>query len=204
MTRIILIRHGQTSWNKSRRIQGGNNDIVLSEEGERQCRGLSERLQKEDLKAVYSSPLTRAMGTAQRIADGHQLAVIEEPSLREIDCGTMEGAETREVGSRLQRLLKGGNEEELLFKGCGGESLDELQKRSWNAILRMVEKLPEDGTIAVVSHYFVIAAILCAVMDLPATQLGRFRLGESSIQIIHFDAYGPYLALYNDRCHLAT
>jgi len=203
LTRVILIRHGQTSWNEARRIQGGNNDIVLSEEGERQCRCLSERLQKEDIKALYSSPMTRAMGTAQWIAAGQHLEVLQDQALREIDCGTMEGADTRETGSRLQLLLKGGKEEEILFKGCGGESLDELQQRSWNAILRMVERHPE-GTIAAVSHYFVIAAILCAVMNLPATQLGRFRLGESSIHIIGFDKHGPFLSLYNDRCHLAT
>ena len=89
MTKVILIRHGQTSWNQSRRIQGGNNDTVLDEEGERQCRCLAERLKKEDIKAVYSSPLSRAMGTAQWIADGHNLDVIEEPAFREMNCGTL-------------------------------------------------------------------------------------------------------------------
>jgi broad specificity phosphatase PhoE len=203
LTRVILIRHGQTNWNESRRIQGGNNDIMLNQEGERQCHCLAERLKREDIKAVYSSPMTRAMGTAQWIADCHRLEVIQEPALQEIDCGTMEGAEIKEVGSRLQLLLKGGNEEELLFKGCGGESLDEIQKRSWNSVLQIAASHP-NSTIVAVSHYFVIAAILCAVMNLPASQLGRFRMGETSINIINFDMYGPYLSLFNDRCHLAT
>ncbi|MBI1990912.1 MAG: histidine phosphatase family protein [Betaproteobacteria bacterium] len=83
MTKVILVRHGQTSWNQSRRMQGGNNDTVLDEEGERQCRCLAERLKKENIKAVYSSPLSQAMGTAQWIADGHNLDVIEEPAFRE-------------------------------------------------------------------------------------------------------------------------
>ena len=203
MTRVILIRHGQTSWNESRRIQGGNNDIVLNQEGERQCHCLSERLKKEDIRAVYSSPMTRALNTARWIANCHRLEVIPEPALREIQCGTMEGEMTKEVGSRLQLLLKGGNEEELLFKGCGGESLDAIQKRSWNAILQMVEHHP-DCTIVAVSHYFVIASVLCSVLDLPASQLGRFRIGETSINIISFDTYGPFLSLFNDRCHLQT
>jgi broad specificity phosphatase PhoE len=198
---IILIRHGQTSWNESRRIQGGNNDTILNQEGERQCHRLSERLKKETIQAVYSSPMSRAMGTARLIADRHNLEVIQAPELREIDCGTMEGMAIREIGSRLQLLVKGGNEGELLFKNYGGESLDELQKRAWNAILRMVEKYP-NGTIVAVSHYFVIAAILCAVMNLPATQLGRFRMGETSISIISFDTHGPFISLFNDRCHL--
>jgi alpha-ribazole phosphatase len=143
------------------------------------------------------------MGTAQLIADGHNLEVIQVPALREIECGTMEGAATKEIGSRLQLVLNGGNEEELLFKGCGGESLDELRDRAWNAVLRMAEQHP-DLTVVAVSHYFVIAAILSAVMNLPATQLGRFRMGEATVSIVAFDAYGPYLSLFNDRCHLAV
>ncbi len=65
MTKVILIRHAQTSWNQSRRIQGGDNDTVLDEEGKRQCRALAERLGKEDIDAVYSSPLSRAIATAR-------------------------------------------------------------------------------------------------------------------------------------------
>ena len=201
MTKVILIRHGQTSWNQSRRVQGGNNDTVLDEEGERQCRRLAQRFKKENITAIYSSPLSRAMGTAKLIADAHHLDVIEEPAFREMNCGTLEGAEIRDIGSRLQRLVNGGSEDELLFKGCGGESCEELQSRAWTAILEKVEK-HRDGAIVVVSHYFVLASILCAAVGIPATQLGRFRIGVTSICIVSFDSNGPFLSLFNDRSHL--
>ncbi len=201
MTRVILIRHGKTSWNQSRRIQGGNNDTVLDEEGKHQCHCLAERFKNEKIVAVYSSSMSRAMGTAEAIADSHNLEVIRETAFREINCGTLEGAETRDIGSRLQKLVNGGNEDELLFKGCGGESCEQLQNRAWTAILEKVEK-HLDGTIVLVSHYFVIASLLCAAVGIPATQLGRFRFGEASISIINFDSYGPFLSLFNDRCHL--
>jgi broad specificity phosphatase PhoE len=119
-----------------------------------------------------------------------------------MNCGTLEGTGITDIGSRLQRLVTGGNEDELLFKSCGGESCDQLQNRAWTAILDKVEK-HRDGTIAVVSHYFVIASILCAALGIPATQLGRFRLGVTSICVVSFDSYGPFLSLYNDRCHLS-
>lgn len=201
MTKVILIRHGQTSWNQSRRLQGGNKDTVLDKEGERQCLCLVERLKKENIEAVYSSPLSRAMGTAQWIADDHNLDVIEEPALREMNCGALEGAEIAEIGSRLQKLIEGGNEDELLFKNCGGESCAQLQNRAWSAILEKVER-HRDNTIVVISHYFVLASILCAAIGIPATQLGRFRMGGTSISIVSFDAYGPFLSLFNDRGHL--
>lgn len=203
MTNVILVRHAQTSWNQARRIQGGDNDVVLDETGEQQCRCLAERLKKEKIDAVYSSPLTRAMATARWIAHEHNVDVIEEPAFREINCGALEGMEIADIGSRLQRLVNGGNEDELLFKSCGGESCGELRERAWGAILDKVAKHP-DGTLVVVSHYFVIASILCAVLGIPATQLGRFRLGVTSISTVSFDAYGPFLTLYNDRCHVTA
>jgi broad specificity phosphatase PhoE len=203
VTRVVLIRHGQTSWNHSRRVQGGNNDTVLDDEGARQCRCLAERLREEHIEAIYSSPLSRAMGTARWIAEYNDLDVIEEPAFREMNCGTREGAEIRDIGSRLQKLVVGGSEEELLFKSCGGESCDQLQNRAWAAILEKVEK-HRDGAIVVVCHYFVLASILCAVVGIPATQLGRFRMGVTSVSIVSFDSYGPFLSLFNDRCHLTS
>lgn len=203
MTNVILVRHAQTSWNQSRRIQGGDNDTVLDETGERQCRSLAERLKKEKIDAVYSSPLSRAIATARWIARDRGVDVIEESAFREMSCGALEGREIADIGSRLQRLLRGGDEDELLFKSCGGESCEQLRDRTWGAILEKVAR-HRDGTILVVSHYFVIASILCAVLGIPATQLGRFRLGVTSISTLSFDAYGPFLTSYNDRCHVAV
>lgn len=203
MVRIILVRHAQTTWNQSRRIQGGNSDTQLNNEGDRQCLCLAERLKKEKVQAIYSSPLSRAIHTAEAIAHCHGLPVITDPALKEIDCGTMEGASIRDIGERLQKLVQGGDENDLLFTNCGGESVAELKERAWGAIQRMAKEHP-DSTVVVVSHYFVISAIVCAVLVLPATELGRFRLGETSVSIVTFDGYGPFLSLFNDRCHLMT
>ena len=202
MTNVILVRHAQTSWNQSRRIQGGDNDIVLDETGQSQCRSLAERLKKEKIDVVYSSPLARAIATARWIADAHNVDVIEEPAFREMSCGTLEGMEIADIGCRLQKLVDGGNEDDLLFKSCGGESCEQLRDRAWGSILEKVAKHP-DGSFVVVSHYFVIASILSAVLGIPATQLGRFRLGVTSISTVSVDAYGPFLTLFNDRCHVA-
>ena len=201
MVRVILIRHAQTSWNQVRRIQGGNSDTRLNEEGERQRRCLALKLKTEQIQAVYSSPLRRAMDTARAIADAQGLEVIAEPALKEINCGTLEGTPAREIGNRLRQLLLGGDEGALLFKKCGGESLEELRERAWGAIQRLASRHP-DEVIAVVSHYFVIAVILCAVLDHPVSQIGKFRLGETSISTVIFGDSGPYLSLFNDRCHL--
>jgi broad specificity phosphatase PhoE len=67
----------------------------------------------------------------------------------------------------------------------------------------LAEKLRKEKIVAV-SHHFVLTVILCAVMGIPAAQMGRFRINESSVSIVSFDPYGPFLSLFNDRCHLAT
>jgi len=64
MTRIYLIRHGETDWNNKRRLQGGLSDTPLNENGLRQTRNLALRLKDEKLSAIYSSPLSRAKVTA--------------------------------------------------------------------------------------------------------------------------------------------
>ena len=68
MTRVILVRHGETVWNKTRRIHGGSTDIPLSEKGLIQAECLAQRLDGEKLKAIYSSPQQRALATAEVIA----------------------------------------------------------------------------------------------------------------------------------------
>ena len=83
----------------------------------------------------------------------------------------------------------------------GGESLAELQQRAWSTIQRLVNRY-HDGVIVVVSHYFVILTIICAVLNLPVSQMGRLRLNAGSISTVVFDEQVTRLVLFNDSCHL--
>lgn len=83
----------------------------------------------------------------------------------------------------------------------GGESLDELQQRAWGALQRIASR-HSDGVVVVVSHYFVILTIICAVLNLPLSQIGRLRLGAGSISTVVFDELVPRLTLFGDSCYL--
>ena len=83
---LILIRHGETDWNRIGRCQGVA-DIVLNENGKRQAKELAESLKNHDIKAVYSSHLKRAFETAQEIAKHHNLSVQVDPGLQENEPG---------------------------------------------------------------------------------------------------------------------
>jgi len=203
LVKVILVRHGETDWNLSRRIQGGNSDTPLNQRGRQQAEGLALRLKQEKIQAIYSSPLQRARDTAQAIARYHQLPVEIEPSLKEIEVGELEGVSITEVGKHLSELLVKHKQGEELPRIPGGESVTEVQQRVWGTIQCLVDKHRE-GVLVVVAHYFTVLTAICAVLNLPLAEIDRLRLSSSGISIINFDGQTPRLMLFNDTCHLAN
>ena len=203
MVEIILTRHGETDWNQERRIQGSGSDRQLTETGKQQAESIGLRLKGERIQAIYASSLQRALSTAQAIARHHQVEVQIEPSLNEIDAGGLEGMPIEKIGSYLNQLLARERGDESVSKLYGGELLTEVQQRAWSTIQRLVDK-HSDGAIVVVSHYFVILSIICSVLGLPVSEMGRLKLEVGSISAIVFGERGARLALFNDNCHLAA
>ncbi|MET0692084.1 MAG: histidine phosphatase family protein, partial [Candidatus Binatia bacterium] len=95
---IILVRHGATDWNLQGRCQGSS-DRNLSEVGVRQAEQIAERLSNEGVDAVYSSGLQRARQTAERISHPHNLPVLIDDAVRELDHGELEGLTFNEIKS---------------------------------------------------------------------------------------------------------
>ena len=201
MVKVILVRHGETDWNRARRIQGGNSDTQLNQRGWQQVESLALRLKQEKIQAIYSSPLQRAQDTARAIAGYHQLSVETELSLREIEVGELEGVSIAEMGKHLSQLLIRYSQGEELPKIPGGESLTEVQQRVWSTVQRLVDK-HSDGVLVVVSHYFSILTAVCSVLNLPLHQIDKLRLNSGSISILTFDEKATRLILFNDTCHL--
>jgi len=202
MSKIILVRHGETDWNRKRRIQGGGSNTRLSKKGQKQARYIAERLKSEVIKAVYSSPLDRAVETARPIAEKHGLKVNVEKFLKEIEAGELEGVFLSELGERFSQILTTASRGGILSKMPGGESLEELRERAWKVVLAIMDKHP-DGNIAIVTHYFVILAVVCSVLDIPLERIGKFRLNTASltvierkddvIRLVSFNEVGPSL-----------
>lgn len=200
--RVILVRHGETDWNKEKRIQGGSSNPPLNATGRQQAERLARRLEQEPVEAIYSSPLKRSLDTATAIARRHQLEVVAEPLLREIEAGTLEGVLAGSLKKRLSQLLTADTGSDGLSKPSGGESLADVQRRAWGTIRRLSQKHP--GGLVVVSHYFVILSVICSVLGLPLSQLDRFRMENGSISIINIDSRESWLELYNETCYPET
>lgn len=169
--RIFLVRHGETDWNQQGRCQG-TTDLELNQSGIRQAENVAEYFSKEEIHAVYSSNLQRAIQTAQLICRYHPLTVTIENSFRELHHGKFEGLTFSEIRSVYPDFIQKWREEPAELAIPGGESLVDVSKRAWNGMDRIVQCHHSDATVVVVSHNFPILAILCGVTGI---HLNRYR-----------------------------
>ncbi|MFL5916105.1 MAG: histidine phosphatase family protein [Gaiellaceae bacterium] len=135
MTRLLLVRHGETDWNADGRLQG-QTDRPLSDFGRTQALRLAGELAEEELEAIYSSDLARALETAEIVAERVGLPVLLDPDLREKDWGTWEGL-TAVERDRVEFV---------------GESTEAHQERILRALRRISEGHPDGGSVLVVTH----------------------------------------------------
>jgi probable phosphoglycerate mutase len=198
--KVILVRHGETDWNRVKRVQGGSSDPPLNDIGRKQAAGLAKMLAKENIRAVYSSPLQRAFITAENIAGLHNLTVEISHSLREIEAGELEGVLSSDLGKRFSEYLI---QDGKLVRISGGESLSDLQERSWGFI-RSLAAGCDDCTLVLVSHYFVILSVICRVLDMPVSQINRFRMDTGSVSIITLDGESLWLQAFNDTGYMSA
>ena len=141
-TTLLLVRHGQTDWNRDGRFQG-HADTPLNETGRGQARALAEALATERVDAVYSSDLQRARHTAAAVADAAGLDVVTLPELREKHFGTWEGLTHAEIAERFPEAPRG--------SWGDGETSEEMASRVLGA-LRQIAARHDGETVLVVSH----------------------------------------------------
>jgi len=176
-TRIAIIRHGSTAWNKAGRLQGSS-DIPLDEEGREQARKLGKRLMGEDWDIVYSSRLQRAKETAQIIADAiqHPHPLLEDDRIREAGGGLTEGTTEEE------RVQKWGSDWKLLDLGI--ETQEEVIARGKEFLTELVAK-HSGKKILIVSHGgFIRKIIRELVPDAPHQPMLK---NTSITEILHAD-----------------
>ena len=146
MTTILLARHGETDWNREGRFQG-HADPPLNRTGRAQAVDLSAALMAEQLSAVYSSPLRRALETAEVLATSHGLEPVPVDDLREVDVGSWSGLTRAEVEERFPAQFA-----RWLDYGQGwedGETYEEMGRRAVDALLRLAAAHDGERVLAV-------------------------------------------------------
>jgi len=195
---LILIRHGETDWNREGKVQGLS-DIELNSDGRRQARQLAVALKDVNIERIYSSPLLRARQTAQIINSYHQVPVILDAGLMEMDQGDFEGLSFRELMACEKDFLKKWIADPAAVKMPNGESFMELQTRAWKVVAGIIAEA--DNTL-VVSHNFTIAAILCKLKNISLSEFRSVHVDTASKTLITFRNGAAFIDLFNDRSHL--
>jgi broad specificity phosphatase PhoE len=157
--RIVLWRHGQTSWNVERRFQG-KTDIPLDAEGVAQAERAARLLAGLSPTAILSSPLQRAAATAQALAAITGLDVTYDHDLIERDGGEWEGLTNAEIRARYPR-------EHAIWQPPGGETSEQVAKRVGGAIERGIARLAPDGLLVVASHGAALRLGMAHLLGLP-------------------------------------
>jgi broad specificity phosphatase PhoE len=165
VTRLILVRHGQTDWNVQGRFQG-QADPPLNETGRGQARALAELLAGSGFPAAYASDLQRARETAEIIAGRAGVPVSIDPRLREVNQGAWEGLVLSEIIARYPAEWSDRERDPLHCRAPGGESVAEVADRTWAAAGDIARRHP-DGPVLIVSHGLALATLLCRGRGLP-------------------------------------
>jgi broad specificity phosphatase PhoE len=165
-----------------------------------QAEKLGLALKNKDIEAVYSSPLQRAVHTAEAIARYHNLKVNVDKDLREIDAGDMEGITLDNLIKDFSHYLIKFNEGNGTGKLPNGESLEDLRQRTWRVAQGVVNNY--QGIAVIVSHYFVTLSIICAAMEMPIASIRKMRVRPAGITILDFNRDKVILKVFNDTCHL--
>lgn len=195
--KLILVRHGETIWNKEKKIQGIT-DIGLNEKGIEQAEKLAYSLQKEELDAIITSPLRRAYDTARAIGKYHDIAIKVEEDLQELNAGELEGLTWPEL-NRYPEFLAKWKLDNASVPMPKGESLVDVQNRVWPVIQRIIET---SQNALIVSHSFVIITILCKIQNLHLSHSANFRIGAASKTCVNIENGSGTVLCFNDTEHL--
>ena len=202
MTRIILIRHGETEWNKEQ-IFRGRTDIKLNKNGIKQAEYIGKRLADIKIDAIYSSPLSRAKDTADSIAKHHKsLKPIVSEKLNDMNFGKWEGLSIKAVKTNYPGLYKLWKTNPGAVKFPGGCNLKKIEN-NLSSLLKDTVKSHPGRTVVFVSHRVPLKILILLSLDTSLKQFWEIRIDNASISILEYDKNAGFsLAGLNDTCHL--
>lgn len=200
MERLILVRHGETEWNRVGRYQGFAR-TSLNERGRRQAERVASRLAHWEIDVLYASDLPRAVETAQPIAEQLGLPINDLAAIREIDVGEWEGLTVSEIESQHTANWEAYLANPMNTVRKGGESLAQLAERVTQAFRRWEVEHAGQKVLAV-THGGPIKALVCTLPGLPLEYRMNLIIGNASITTFVYQYDRWRLESLNDRCHL--
>jgi broad specificity phosphatase PhoE len=200
MTSIYLIRHGQTAWNREE-VFRGRTDVPLDETGLKQAELVGQYFKGMEIHGIYSSPLSRAWETAQRIARFHNLKVKPLEGIVDMSFGDWEGHAHQEIRKIDAETYRQWVESPHLVRLPGGEGLDDVRVRAMVALGEVIQNHP-GKTLILVSHRVICKVLICAILGLDNSHFWQITQDTTAINLIQYKNGRYILSLMNETCHL--
>lgn len=198
MTRLLLIRHGRSTWNAQGRLQG-QADPPLDDVGREQAYRLVDRLRHDSPATLFSSPLQRARQTAEILADALGLSIVIDERLKEYDVGEITGLTWEQLVQAYPKVAEGWKKAEAV--AIPGEEGRASFRTRVVAAFDDIHSRHSDGTSAVISHGGTLGTYLVDLLGL-STCFAPFRFDTGSLSVVQLDPVKPRVVLLNDTCHL--
>ena len=202
MSKLLLVRHGETELNSSERYWG-HTDVKLSDVGLWQVEKLRDRLTTEKIDAIYASNLSWARVTAEIIAARHKTDIVTCAELNEINFGYIEGLTFEEISQRYPDLATLLADWSISPEFPGGESFKEFNNRVGKFLPRLENHEPEE-TILIVAHAGTLRLLICNLMKINIQYWRQMRLELASLSILETHPQGAILMRLNDVSHLES
>lgn len=177
MAQLILVRHGETDWDKENRVQG-TLDIPLNAEGEKEAGRICSELSKFKIDAVYSSPASCSFSTAYKIAATRKLKVKKINELNEIDQGVWQGLLLKDIKKRYKKQYNIWKSAPSSGQPPKGECIRSVYDRAVNAIHKIIDK-HKNGSICVVSGDIILSIIKCYLKNIAPERIWKFIPGKA-------------------------
>jgi broad specificity phosphatase PhoE len=201
MTMMHLVRHGRSVWNAAGRIQG-QIDIELDEIGLQQAQRIADRLEREPIAAIYTSPLLRAKATADAIAARFNLPVQSDARLMEYDFGVISGMTWVEVQENHPDLANRWLEDPWAVPLTGSEGRVNFAARVMSA-MQDIGGQHSTAHVAIVAHGGTFGIYLTAMLGLDLNRRHPFHFGNTSLSLVEMRAGVFHIHSLNNTCHLS-
>ena len=200
ITKVYVVRHGQTAWNLEE-VFRGRADIPLDDTGKKEVHLAGEALKHETIHAVYSSPLSRSMETAENIAKFQEIDVVPLDEIIDISYGDWEGKPLADVQEKFPDLYERWLKAPHTVRFPNGETLEEVGDRTMGAVKRLVAQ-HKDENIALVAHRVPNKVICCALIGIDYSNFWRIQQDTASTNLFTYKD-GQWIVSYlNDTSYL--
>lgn len=201
--RIVLVRHGETEWNREE-IFRGRADVPLNDRGRSQAAAAASALKTTRLAAAFAGPLSRALETGKAIAAPHGLECVVDAAFNDLDFGAWQGLPREEVKQRFPEAYELWKTSPHKVRFPGGETLGDVTGRAMAGIARLAA-IHAEQTVLVATHRVVCKVILCAALGLDNSRFWQIQQDTCCINRLRLGRDGIYIVeTMNDTCHLAV